>query len=267
MALDREENHLIHQSSRRAIALALEGRWREAVEANREILASAPDDVDALNRLGRAYMELKDYDAAHAAYQRAKELDPYNSIAEKNLKKLVTLKGTDGKEEASKPVELRYFIEETGKSGVVKVINLAPKTELAKMAAGNQVVLEVIDGNLAVNSEAGVRLGLVEPRHGHRLARLMKGGNKYLASVTSVSDSGLTVIIREIFQDPSQFGQTSFPSRGVDTLRPLTGEKVLRHHLEYEEETAEEPEFALNGEEGDIEGPPERDEANEDEEE
>lgn len=269
MSLDREENHLVHQTSRLAIALALEGRWREAVEANQEILKNAPDDVDALNRLGRAYMELKDWEAARSAYQRARELDPYNSIAEKNLKKLATLKGTDGKEEAGKLVEPRYFIEETGKSGVVKLMNLAPKEELAKMVAGDQVSLAVIDGNLAVTSEAGVRLGLVDPRHGQRLARLIAGGNKYLASVTSASDNGLSVIIREIYQDSSQVDQPSFPSRGVDALRPLPGDKALRHHLDYEEEGVglEEPEFGLGEEEGDLEAAPEHGEHGEEEEE
>ena len=258
MVQDLDGSHLVHQSSRQAIALALEGRWREAVEINREILATLPDDVDALNRLGRASMELKDYDAALSAYQRAKELDPYNSIAEKNLKKLATLKGTDGKEEAGKLVEPRYFIEEIGKSGVVKLLSLAPKEELAKMVAGDQVALEVVDSNLTVTSTAGVRLGLVDPRHGQRLARLIAGGNKYLASVTSASDSSLSVIIREIYQDPAQIDQPSFPSKGVDLLRPLSGEKAQRHHLEYEEEGADEPEFGLGEEEGDMEATSER---------
>ena len=83
-----EEARLIRQSSKRAVALAMVGRWREAVETNKSIIENFPSDVDAYNRLGRAYMELGEYLKARQSYGRAKELDPYNAIAEKNLGRL-----------------------------------------------------------------------------------------------------------------------------------------------------------------------------------
>jgi Flp pilus assembly protein TadD len=94
MVHDREEQvRLIRMASRQAVALALQGRWREAVEANKGILENFPSDVDTLNRLGRSHIELGEYAEARAAYTRAKALDPYNSIADKNLSRLAHLDG------------------------------------------------------------------------------------------------------------------------------------------------------------------------------
>ena len=249
MTIEHEElDRIIRRDSRKAIALAMEGRWREAVEANKEILGLIPSDVETLNRLGRAYTEMHDYAQAKLAYQKAKELDPYNSIAEKNLKRLADLAEQEGgSEEDERPVEPRYFIEETGKAGVVRLVNLAPRQVLARMVAGDRLNLKPADGNLVATDTAGTVLGWVEPRHGQRLARLMAGGNKYQASVVSGSDDGLSVMVREIYQDPSQIGLLSFPSKGLESLHPYVSEKLIRSRMEFEEENAEE--LGLNGEE------------------
>ena len=256
MVHDKEEQaRLIRQASRQAIALAIEGRWREAVEANKGILESFPNDVDTLNRLGRAHIELGEYAEARSAYTRAKELDPYNSIADKNLRRLAHLDGDEenAKGDGATKLEPNYFIEETGKAGVVRLQQLGPKEVLARMVAGDKVELEALDGNLSVKNEAGELLGVVEARHGQRLARLMAGGNRYAASVTSSSEESLAIIIREIYQHPSQAGQLSFPSKGVESMRPLGGDKLAHRHAEYEEGSSEEPGYGLLSEEDEAE--------------
>ena len=137
MAYQEEEQvRLRRQRSKQAIALAMQGRWREAVVANQEIIASFPNDVDAYNRLGRAYIELGEYSQAKEAYERAVELDSYNIIAQKNLQRLSYLgEAVAGSEADSDRVEPQHFIEETGKAGVVDLYRLAPREILAKMAA------------------------------------------------------------------------------------------------------------------------------------
>jgi len=76
--------------SKRAIDLAMNGRWQEAVNANQSLIEDFPNDADAYNRLGRAYLELGDYKRAVEAYRRAAEVDPHNVIARKNLSRLST---------------------------------------------------------------------------------------------------------------------------------------------------------------------------------
>jgi len=236
MQRDKEElARLIRQSSKQAITLAMEGRWKEAVETNRSILENFPEDVDTLNRLGRAYMELGAYSEAKSAYSQAQKLDMYNPIAEKNLKRLENLVDDLAQEDAGKLVEPRYFIEETGKAGVVRLINLASREILAKLVAGDRVNLETGESFLTVTNEKGEEVGRVDPLHSKRLLRLIAGGNRYLATVTSSSDDGVAIIIREIYQHPSQAGQLSFPSKGLEAGRPFVSDKLLRRQMEYED--------------------------------
>ena len=256
MVHDKEEqDRLIRQASKQAITLAIEGRWREAVGANKGILENFPNNVDTLNRLGRAHIELGEYAEARIAYTRAKELDPYNTIADKNLRRLAHLDGDQdaAKGDGAKRLEPNYFIEEIGKAGVVRLQQLGRKDVLARMVAGDKVNLEVLDGNLVVKNEAGELLGTVEPRHGQRLARLMTGGNRYAANVTSSTEESLAIIIREVFLHPSQAGQLSFPTRGVENTRPPAGDKLAHRHTEYDEGVSEEPGYGLMSEEDEAE--------------
>lgn len=228
---EEEQARLRRQRSKQAIALAMQGRWREAVAANQEIIASFPHDVDAYNRLGRAYIELGDYPQAKEAYERAIEIDPYNAIAQKNLRRLPYL-GEAGSEADSDRAEPQYFIEETGKAGVVSLYRLAPPGVLAKMAAGNKVYLKAGGSGLAVENARGEYLGQVEPRHAQRLAKLMEGGNQYAAAIVSAAEDRVLVIIREAYQDPSMAGQLSFPPKSGESLRPYLSDKMLRRELE-----------------------------------
>ena len=245
---EEEQVSLRRRGSKQAIALAMQGRWKEAVAANKSLVESFPNDVDAYNRLGRAFMELGDYSQAKEAYSRAVELDPYNTIAKKNLSRLSQLgEGTVAPDGASHRVEPQNFIEETGKAGVVNLYRLAPKGLLAKMVAGDQVYLKVDGASLIAQDEKEEYLGQVEPRHGQRLIRLMEGGNRYSATVINSAEDMMKVIIREVYQDPGQAGRLSFPSRGFERVRPYAGDRILRRDLEKEEEEVEEPGYTIVG--------------------
>jgi len=239
--------------SKQAITLAMEGRWREAVEANKSLIESFPDDVESYNRLGRAYMELGEYSQAKEAYGRAIELDSYNTIAEKNLRRLTRLGEVKARrEEVAGMVKPRDFIEEIGKAGVVNLNNLAPTATLAKMVAGDEVNLKIEGSSLIVENGRGEYLGQVEPKHALRLIKLMEGGNKYTAAIVSSSEKAVTVIIREVYQDLSQAGQLSFPPKGIEGDRAYTGDRMLRRGLEYEEEADEHSGFTIVGEDGEV---------------
>src|SRR3954447_23037397 len=69
----------------KAIQLAMQNKWQEAADINRHILEHFPEDVDTLNRLGKALLELGHYADARSQYHKAAGLDPSNGIAVKNL--------------------------------------------------------------------------------------------------------------------------------------------------------------------------------------
>jgi tetratricopeptide (TPR) repeat protein len=242
---DREEDkaRLRRKASQEAIALAMQSRWQEAITVNQSIIDLFPTDIDAYNRLGRAHMELGEFAKAKNAYSRTLELDPYNSIAQRNLQRLSLLRTAKVRvKEERREASPDLFIGEMGKAGVVNLQELAPKEVLAKMAAGNQVYLKVRGRQLVVENEKGEYLGLVEPPHGLRLARLIEGGNKYAVAIVKIDTNNARVIIRETFQHPSQVGRLSFPVKAVEGFQPHVKDTLLRHEA-VEEEALEEGEY------------------------
>ncbi len=250
---DREEDkaRLRRKASQEAISLAMQSRWQEAVTVNQSILELFPTDIDAYNRLGRAFMELGEFAKAKEAYSRGLELDPNNAIAQKNLQRLSLLPDSKVKvKEERREVAPDLFIGEMGKAGVVNLQNLAPGEVLARMAAGNQVDLKVRGQQLIIENEQGEYLGLVEPPHGFRLARLIEGGNKYTAAIVNIDNNTARVIIREVFQHPNQIGRPSFPVKAVEGFQPHVKDTLLRHEAVEEEALEEGEEVEL--EEGEL---------------
>ncbi len=216
MSLREEELRFIRQHSKTAIDYAMLGEWEKAVDENKIILESYPNDIDSLNRLGRAYMELARFDESTEVYLRAKELDPFNTIAEKNLIKLETLKKEDKKVNLKAGhIDPRFFIEETGKAANVRVVILAAKDVLATLTPGEAVDLVPNGKHLEVRNDKEL-IGWVEPKIEKRLLPLIEGGNKYKAYISSASLTDMTIIIRETYQDPSQFGIMSFLTKGIE---------------------------------------------------
>ena len=251
---EEEQSRLRRQNTREAINLALQGQWREAIDVNKSIIEMFPNDLEALNRLGRAHMELAQYTDAEAAYRRTLEIDSYNAIAQKNLQRLALLKKTrTTKQTAASKLEPQAFIEEIGKAGVVRLHDLPRADVLARVVAGDVVNLRVNGSNLVVETPLGGYLGHVEPRHAQRLIRLMKGGNKYSAAIVSSSERTVSVIIREVFQHPDQSGQLSFPTRGVEGARSDISDRVIRREIEQEESLLGESGYTVvGGEEAEI---------------
>ena len=93
------------------------------------------------------------------------------------------------------------------------------------------------EGNRLIAFSNGMRIGVVEPRVAARLLKLIAEGNKYLAGVTSLGAQDVRIIIREIYQDPRNYGKVSFPTAAKSTdLRPYTKGTLLREDEELEED-------------------------------
>jgi len=86
-----ENTRLKRELTRDAIGLALRGDWEQAAQVNRTLLALFADDVDTMNRLGKALMELGRFDEAGGVLDRVIQIAPHNTIAKKNLTRLTCL--------------------------------------------------------------------------------------------------------------------------------------------------------------------------------
>ena len=228
-----------------AISNAAEGRWAEAADTNRKILEMGAD-AEAENRLAKSYWELGELGEAREHYQVALALDPTNRIAERNIERLRVLMSEAGDktaapEKASKaPVAI--FVEETGKTGFAMLTDLAAPRTLAHVNPGDSVEL-VSENNRLFAVANGTRIGIVEPRVAARLLKLLADGNKYSAGITSLGDRDVRIVIREIFQDPRNYGKVSFPTAARSSdLRPYTKGTLLREEELMEEDLEEDDE-------------------------
>jgi tetratricopeptide (TPR) repeat protein len=236
-----EERARAHrQLTEQAVQLALQSRWEEAVNINRQILATTPRDVSALNRLGKALSEMGSYADAKKAYSDALALDPNNAIAAKNLDRLAHLSDVTSVARPTDRIDPSLFIEETGKTGFTMLVDIAAPEVLAHETAGDQVDLHVEGRTLYVRNAAGETLGRIEPRLANRLINFMEGGNKYAAAITDIDPRLVRVIIREVYQHPSQLGRVSFPPAvGAEVVRPYIKDTILRYEREEEDEEEE----------------------------
>ena len=117
-----------------------------------------------------------------------------------------------------------------------RVSNLARSADLAQVNPGDAVEL-IPEANRLIAISNGIRIGVVEPRVAARLLKLMADGNKYLAGVTSLGDRDVRLIIREVFQDPRNYGKVSFPTAAKSTdLRPYTKGTLVREDEDLEDD-------------------------------
>lgn len=245
--------------------IALAGDWEQALEINASFLQRFPNDAEALNRKGRALLELGRLQDAWDAYSEALAADPANMIARRNLQRLEMLVNTDvsdrvSDEQIGSP-RANVFIEEVGKTWVDELINSTEEAVLATVSPGEQLTLQVENGRIVVSSRTGERLGELEQRISRRLEELIAAGNRYEIYALGMSGHSLRIIIRESYQDPSMEGQPGLPRQSRQTIDLMRERELLSLREEGDFSFGEEDEEELVDEEvGDEEDEVEVDE-------
>src|SRR5687768_7990429 len=175
-----------------AISHATQGEWEAAVDANRQLLELGAD-IDAFNRLGKALAELNRPDEALVAYEQALERDATNRIAQRNVERLRMMlaaakpakPGAKNGARSADKAPATLFIEEMGKTGRARLISLAAPRILAPLSPGDAVELNV-EGEELQARVGKATIGSVEPRIAARLLKLIAGGNRYEAAITTI---------------------------------------------------------------------------------
>src|SRR5438445_1002237 len=195
-----------------ATAAALEADWPRAADLNQKLIDVSPDDLEARNRLGRALIELGRLDEAKVSFAEVLKIEPFNSIALRGTSRVAALQ-----EHKTKPfttttkTQPRLFIEDMGKTGILRLINPAPTHVLAKYSPGAECELREQEGLLAVHARDGDLIGFLEPKVGRRLIDLLRTGNQYVAAMVSNDPANARVAIREVFSSAENASRISFP--------------------------------------------------------
>jgi len=195
-----------------AIDAALDSRWEDALKINKKIIKVDPQNIDALNRQAKAYMELGNPNLAKKYYSEVLKYDPYNPIAQKNLKIMKSFKPTKQNFVPNGHCKLSpsLFLQEPGKTKIVNLLKVAEPQKLSKAYCGMQVKMTIKNRKITIVDSNENYLGVLPDDISHHLLRLFKGGNKYELFVKSIKVNSLSIIIKETFRSKRFKNQPSF---------------------------------------------------------
>ena len=242
MATPAETTLRVRTLADQAIAAALESDWQRAADLNKQILDVSAEDVEARNRYGRALLELGKLDEAKAAYQDVLKAYPHDPIALRQVARIAALGEDKRKADVTRSkTQTRLFIEDMGKTGILRLVNPAPMNVLARYSPGAEAELREQEGLLAVHARDGALLGFLEPKVGRRLIEMIRGGNEYVVQIVTNDQQNPRVAVREVVQSPENAHRISFPGhhRPVETKERAY---IKGTFFRYGEEEAEEEE-------------------------
>lgn len=215
---------MVQALTQKAIANALKGKWKEALAINTEILNKTPNDIDALNRLARAYSELGDFAKARKTAKQVLKIDRYNKIAQKCLEKWKGL--NKGETTKSGKISASLFLEEPGKTKIISLLNVSSPKTLAKIDSGDELELNLHGHKVSVITKDNAYVGKLPDDVGAKLKKLIKMGNKYKVLAKSIKLNEVKVFIKEIANTPKTADILSFPSEKINYIPFTTPELV-----------------------------------------
>lgn len=225
-----------NEPAQEAIQAALRGEWEVAIEINKNILSNTPKDIEALNRLARAYSETGNIKKAKALAKKVLKIDPFNSIASKCLQKWSITKKIVKNEGSGAPKDPKTFLEEPGKTKITTLLNLGGSKTLASLDTGDELKLTAHKHKVSVVTISGNYVGKLADDLSARLRRFIKVGNKYEVLVKSVEPKSVTVLIREIERSAKLAETPSFSTEKIDYISFTPPELVHKKRLSLPEE-------------------------------
>lgn len=225
--------------AQQAVTSALSGNWDMAIEMNLAILKDNPKDLDALNRLARAYAEKGQIGKAREEAEKVIKLDPFNSIATKALRKWKDLK--KGEACSSTLSDPEAFLEESGKTKILPLMHLGSQEVIAKLDSGDEIKLDYHCHRIAAVTKDGKYIGRFPDDISSRIKRLVALGNEYQSLIKSIDPNEVTVFVREVARGAKAKDTISFPAEKIeytsftspslirkeeDTVTPPDGEEI-----------------------------------------
>ncbi|MBF8249822.1 MAG: hypothetical protein HW400_423 [Candidatus Levybacteria bacterium] len=211
----------------KAIQAMLLGDWKNAASLNKTLIKKDPKDIDALNRLAYAFTILGKIQDAKSTYKKVLKIDILNQIAMRNIRKLTDL----GSKRISKNLSTakgvnNTFLEETGKTKIISLVNTAQPRIIALLTTGQPVIVAIKRSKIFVQDQDNQYLGVLPDDVGRRLVKLIKGGNTYVACIKSATEHNVCVFMKETKRVSKYKNQPSFPQTADQDLALSKGNKT-----------------------------------------
>jgi len=194
----------------KAIDAALRQDWKEAIRINQLIIKEEKANVDAYNRLGYAYMKNGQPVKSKEIFVKVLRLDPYNQIANRNLKKISLLKRGGTGFPSCEDISPLLFLEEPGRTKIVDCINTAPMNALSILTCGQKIQLVPKKHSIEVRDAQNTYIGALPDDIAFRLLKFINAGNEYAVFVKGVSKNCVSLFIRETKRGKKLINQPSF---------------------------------------------------------
>jgi len=212
-----------------AINAAKNSDWPKAISINQEILQAYGNDLEAMNRLGLAFLKNKQENEAKKTFRQVLDIDKSNIIANKHLEKI------KNKESSADIIfdQNNDFIEEPGKSKIVTLHRLAGKDQLKKLKVGQACFLQLKNRYISLIDENNKHIGALPEDISFRLSRLISNGNEYRCVIYKVSDKQCMVQVKETQRSKKNEQVVSFPCKAQGNL-VLPDDFILEEDIPFE---------------------------------
>jgi tetratricopeptide (TPR) repeat protein len=195
--------------SQLAIQKALNCEWRKAVQLNEEILVNNPQNIDALNRLAQAYMQLGKFSKSKKIVQNILILDKFNPIAKRNLEKINNFSKNCQDFTNTTMTKPFNFIEEPGKTRVVSLVRIGERSVLSFLQSCLELDMQIRQKTISFYYQKKY-IGRLPDDIAHRIIWLHKRNNKYQSFIKSIEKNRVRVFIREVRCSPKNKNNVSF---------------------------------------------------------
>lgn len=203
--------------SQKAVNAALAQNWKEAARLNLLLLKQNSKDIEALNRLGRAYLEMGLKTKSQETYQKVLRLDKFNNIAAKSLELLKTLRVTRSASSTTPSPQAPAFLEEPGVTKNIALTRLGDSKIISRLHPGDYVRIVAREHSVSIISQENEYLGRLPDDLASRLGNFLKAGNTYHAWIRSIdlhhahNKPCLKIFIKEITRVAKFKNTPSFP--------------------------------------------------------
>ena len=183
----------IQTLTQQSVDAALRQDWQKAVELNEQILRLEPDNTDALNRLGRAYMEIGEKAKAKKQFKKTLFIDSINIIAKKNLENI----DKRGFASPKLPSEDGHaFVKEPGTDLIVEIETNASPLRIRKLAAGDILSLEKRSKKFAVFGPNKLFIGNITDELSDKMKKAIKQKTKLSGTFVSSQENVIKFILK-----------------------------------------------------------------------
>lgn len=210
----------------KAIDAALHSAWEEAIKINKKILTIDKKNLAALLRLGFAQLQSSNFKEAKKYYQKALKIQPSNLMAKENLDRLKILQSRGSKKAKSTSILLdpNLFLEITGKTKTIILVNLGQKNLLASLSVGQEVFLKAKKRKVEVRTKSDDYVGSLPDDISRRLLLFLKAGSEYRVFIKEASLNRVMVFIREERKGKKVLHYLSFPQNSQSNMKQMVSD-------------------------------------------